>query len=49
MTYHHHLPGETHPSPAISPSLLRLSAAQRLAVAGVLIAVIWAAALWAMA
>jgi len=46
MTHHHHS-GATHPSPTISPSLLRLSVPQRLAVVGVLIAVIWAAVLWA--
>ena len=42
MTHHHHS-GALHPSPVISPSLLRLSAAQRLAIAGALIALIWAA------
>jgi len=47
MTHHHH-GGEPHPSPAISPSLLRFSVAQRLAVAGVLIALIWAAFWWAL-
>ena len=47
MTHHHHA-GAPHPSAAISPSLLRLSAIQRLAIAGVLIALIWAAVLWAM-
>jgi hypothetical protein len=47
MTHHHHQGGEPHPSPAIAPSLLRLSAAQRLAVAGAMIALIWAAYLWA--
>jgi hypothetical protein len=46
MTHHNH-GGEPHPSPVISPSLLRLSAPQRLAVAGGLIAVIWVAFLWA--
>jgi hypothetical protein len=45
---HHHHGAEPHPSPTLGPSLLRLSAAQRLAVAAVVIAVIWAAALWAM-
>ena len=46
MSHHH---GEApHPSPVLSPSLLRLSAAQRLAFAGALIALIWVAALWAM-
>jgi hypothetical protein len=46
MTHHHHA-GHAHPSPAISPSLLRFSALQRLACAGFLIALIWAAAFWA--
>jgi hypothetical protein len=46
MTHHHH-GGEVHPSSTISPSLLRLSAPQRMAVAGVLIALIWAAFIWA--
>jgi len=40
---HHHRGGAPHPS----PSLLRLSAPRRLAVAGVLIALIWAGFLWA--
>jgi len=44
---HHHDSGASHPSPAVSPSLLRLSAPQRLVVAGVLIALIWAAYFWA--
>jgi hypothetical protein len=47
MTHHHH-GGAPHPSPEASPSLIRLSAPQRLAVAGVLIALIWAAFFWAM-
>jgi hypothetical protein len=42
MTHHQH--GATpHPSAAVSRSLLRLSAPQRLAIAGALIALIWAA------
>jgi len=47
MTHHHHA-GAPHPSPKISPSLLRLSVPQRLALAGALIALIWAAVLWAV-
>jgi hypothetical protein len=47
MTHHHHS-GEAHPSPAISPSLLRISAAWRLTIAGALIALIWAAVWWAI-
>jgi hypothetical protein len=38
-----------HPHPVVVPaSLLRMSALQRLAVAGGMIVVIWAAVLWAM-
>jgi len=48
MTHHHHRDGTAHPSPTIAPSLLRLSAAQLIAAAGVLIVLIWAAALWAI-
>jgi hypothetical protein len=48
MTHHHHHGGVPHPSPSLSTSLLRLSAAERLAGAGVLIAVIWAAFFWAI-
>jgi hypothetical protein len=33
----------------VSPSILRLAALQRLAAAALLIALIWAAVLWAMA
>jgi hypothetical protein len=47
MAHHHHA-GAAHPSPVLSPSLLRLSAAKRLAVAGALTALIWAAVLWAI-
>jgi hypothetical protein len=46
MTHHHHA-DEAHPSPVLSPSLLRLSAPQRLALAGALIALICVAVLWA--
>jgi hypothetical protein len=46
MSQHHHA-GGPHPSPAISPSLLRLSMSRRLALAGALIAVLWLAFFWA--
>jgi len=46
MAHHHHA-GAAHPSPALSPSLLRFSAPRRLALAGALIALIWIAVLWA--
>jgi hypothetical protein len=45
---HHHQGGAPHPSPVVSPSLIRLSAIQRLAISGALIALIWAAFFWAM-
>jgi hypothetical protein len=47
MTHHRH-GGAPHQSPAITPSLLRLSAPWRIAIAGALIVLIWAAVLWAM-
>ena len=47
--HHHHHPGEGHPPASISPSILRLSAVERLAASAVLIVLIWAAVFWAMA
>jgi hypothetical protein len=47
MTHHHHS-GAKHPSPTVSPSLLRLSAPERIGIAGVLIALIWTAVFWAI-
>jgi hypothetical protein len=47
--HHHHPQGEAHPSASISPSILRLSAAERLAVAALLIAMLWATVHWATA
>ena len=47
LSHHHHAPG-AHPV-TIPPSLLRLSAWQRLAFAAVIIACLWAAVFWAMA
>lgn len=47
---HHHPPGP-HPHDhrvQVMPSLLRLSALERLAAGAVIIAVLWAAILWAM-
>jgi hypothetical protein len=46
--HHHGHAGHAHPPAAVHPSILRLSVAQRLAVAAGLIALIWAAAFWAM-
>ena len=47
--HHHHDPDHAHPSAAVAPSLLRLSAAERLAGAALLIALLWGAVLWAIA
>ncbi|MGA8319763.1 MAG: hypothetical protein WBE48_20990 [Xanthobacteraceae bacterium] len=47
LMIHHHHGGAPHPSPVVSPSLIRLSAVQRLAISGALIALIWAAFFWA--
>ena len=45
MTHHHHETGHGHPARAVTPSLLRMSAAERfvaaLAIAGVLWVVVW--------
>jgi hypothetical protein len=45
--HHHHHPGHIHPPAAAAPSLLRLSAIQRLGIAAALIALIWLAVYWA--
>ena len=47
--HHHHPAGAAHPAAQISPSLLRLSAAERLAGAAVVIALLWGAVFWAIA
>jgi len=47
--HHHHHPGDTHPPATVSPSILRLSALERLAAVTVLIAALWGAVFWAMA
>ena len=46
--HHHHHPGHIHPPASVHPSILRLSAFGRLAVAAVLIALLWSAVFWAM-
>ncbi len=46
--HHHHHPGEAHPSAQVAPSLLRMSVAERLAGAAVVIALLWGAVFWAM-
>jgi hypothetical protein len=44
MTIPHHHPHKTE----VSPSILRLSAAHRLAAVGGVVALLWGAILWAM-
>jgi hypothetical protein len=48
MTHHHHAPGHAHPPASVSPSILRLSAWERLSVAAVIIVVLWGAVAWAI-
>jgi hypothetical protein len=48
MSHHHHHGDAPHPSAAAGPSLLRLSASQRLALAGIIIGLLWAAFWWAV-
>jgi hypothetical protein len=48
MTRHHHGPGRAHPSRAATLSLMRLSAAARLAGAAAAVAVLWLAVWWAI-
>jgi hypothetical protein len=45
---HTHGPGERHPHAEVSPSLLRFSVLQRLAIAVVLAALMWGAVFWAI-
>ena len=44
----HRHPGHVHPPASVHPSILRLSALQRLGFAAALIALVWAATFWAM-
>jgi len=46
--HHDHSPGQGHPPAAISPSILRMSVVERLAIAVGLIALVWGAVVWAM-
>jgi hypothetical protein len=48
MTHHHHNPGDAHPEGHISPSLLRMSVIERIAIAAVAVLVLWAAVWWAL-
>ena len=46
--HHHHPPGHAHPSADITPSLIRLSAIERMAAVAVVIALLWGVVAWAM-
>ena len=46
--HHHHHPGQGHPPAAVSPSILRMSILERLAIAAALIALLWGVVVWAM-
>jgi hypothetical protein len=46
--HHHHHPGQGHPQASVSPSILRMSVVERLAIVAALIAALWGAVLWAM-
>jgi hypothetical protein len=45
---HVHAPGERHPHAEVSPSLLRFSALERIGIALMLTAILWAAVFWAI-
>jgi hypothetical protein len=45
---HRHPADHAHPPASVHPSILRLSALQRLGIAVAMIVVVWATALWAM-
>jgi hypothetical protein len=46
--HHHHHAGHSHPPASVSPSILRLSVAERLLVSAGLIVLLWAAVFWAL-
>jgi hypothetical protein len=48
MTHHHHDPNHAHPMAHVAPSLLRMSALERLALAWVGAIVLWGAVWWAL-
>jgi len=48
MTHHHHGAGQAHPVARVAPSLLRMSALERLALAAIAAAVLWTAVWWAL-
>jgi hypothetical protein len=48
MTHHHHEPGHAHPVAGVAPSLLRMSALERVVVAAVVAGILWIAVWWAI-
>jgi hypothetical protein len=44
----HHHPGHAHPSATVAPSILRMSALERLAAVAVVIVALWGAVFWAI-
>jgi hypothetical protein len=46
--HHHHQEDAPHPSASVGVSLLRLSAVQRLALVGSIVALLWATFWWAI-
>jgi hypothetical protein len=46
--HHHHHANEGHPPATVTPSILRLSALERLVGAAVVSIALWAAVYWAM-
>jgi hypothetical protein len=49
LHHHRHDPGTAHPSASVSPSILRLSAYERLVAAALMSALLWGAVYWAIA
>jgi hypothetical protein len=46
--HHHHPQGHAHPPATVSPSILRMSATERLGAAVAIASLLWAAVYWAM-
>lgn len=46
--HQHHHEGHAHPPATVSPSILRLSALERLGAVAVVIVALWGAVAWAM-
>jgi hypothetical protein len=46
--HQHRHPGRAHPPATVAPSILRLSAFERLGMVAVAIAVLWGAVFWAI-